>query len=45
MHLSLGEDFVRIHPGVDVAFYSAGTHEVRSQIEQGAEPDVVASAD
>ena len=41
----LGEDFERARPGVDVTFNFAGTHELRTQLEQGARVDVFASAD
>lgn len=42
---ALGEDFKRNHPGVHLSFNFAGTQELRTQLEQGAEADVFASAD
>jgi len=42
---SMGEDFKRSHPGVAIRFNFAGTQELRTQLEQGAESDVFASAD
>jgi molybdate transport system substrate-binding protein len=35
----------RAHPGVEVTFHFAGTQELRTQLEQGAAVDVLASAD
>lgn len=43
--VNLGNEFERLHPGVDVVFNFAGTHELRTQVEHGAEADVFASAD
>lgn len=40
----LGEAFKREHPGVDVVFNFAGSQSLRTQIENGAEPDIFASA-
>jgi molybdate transport system substrate-binding protein len=40
----LGEAFEREHPGVDVIFNFAGSQSLRTQIENGAEPEVFASA-
>ncbi len=42
---TMGNDFKRSHPGVAIAFNFAGTQELRTQLEQGAESDVFASAD
>jgi molybdate transport system substrate-binding protein len=42
---AIGEDFKRTHPGVTLTFNFAGTQELRTQVEQGAEADVFASAD
>jgi molybdate transport system substrate-binding protein len=42
---SLGKDFEKAHPGVEVSFHFAGTQELRTQLEQGAAVDVFASAD
>jgi molybdate transport system substrate-binding protein len=42
---SLGERFKQAHPGVTITFNFAGTQELRTQLEQGAEVDVFASAD
>lgn len=42
---TLRGDFERAHPGVELTFNFAGTHELRTQLEQGAGADVFASAD
>lgn len=42
---ALGERFERSWPGVEVTFSFAGTQELRTQLEQGAAVDVLASAD
>lgn len=42
---ALGADFEAAHPGVSVRFNFAGTPTLVTQIEQGAQPDVFASAD
>jgi molybdate transport system substrate-binding protein len=42
---TLGESFKQAHPGVALTFNFAGTQELRTQLEQGAEVDVFASAD
>jgi molybdate transport system substrate-binding protein len=42
---SMGEEFKRGHPNVMVEFNFAGTQELRTQLEQGADADVFASAD
>lgn len=42
---ALGEDFERTHPGTKVTFNFAGTQELRTQLEHGAEADVFAAAD
>jgi molybdate transport system substrate-binding protein len=41
----MGEDFKGTHPGVTLNFNFAGTQELRTQLEQGANADVFASAD
>jgi molybdate transport system substrate-binding protein len=41
----LGKQFEAAHPGVKVLFNLAGSHELRTQIENGAPADVFASAD
>ena len=41
----LADAFKKSHPGVEVTFNFAGTQEIRTQLEQGAEADVFASAD
>lgn len=40
----IGADFEAAHPGVTVALNFAGSQTLRTQIEQGAQPDVFASA-
>jgi molybdate transport system substrate-binding protein len=40
----IGEDFETSHPNVSVVFSFAGSQILRTQIEQGANPDVFASA-
>jgi molybdate transport system substrate-binding protein len=42
---AMGGEFKRLHPGVEISFNFAGTQELRTQIEQGAAADVIASAD
>ncbi len=42
---SMASDFKRAHPGVEVIFNFAGTQQLRTQLEQGANVDVFASAD
>jgi molybdate transport system substrate-binding protein len=42
---TLGEDFRKAHPGVELVFNFAGTQELRTQLEHGAAVDVFASAD
>ncbi|NUP11910.1 MAG: molybdate ABC transporter substrate-binding protein [Polyangiaceae bacterium] len=42
---TIGEDFERAHPGVEITFNFAGTQELRTQLEHGASADVFASAD
>jgi molybdate transport system substrate-binding protein len=42
---AIGEDFKRGHPGAELTFNFAGTQELRTQLEQGAEADAFASAD
>lgn len=42
---ALGEDFKSKHPGVELTFNFAGTQELRTQLEHGAQADVFASAD
>jgi molybdate transport system substrate-binding protein len=42
---ALGAELERAHPGVKVTFNFAGTQELRTQLEQGAQADVFASAD
>lgn len=42
---TLGDDWKRDHPNVKLEFNFAGTQELRTQLEQGAEVDVFASAD
>jgi molybdate transport system substrate-binding protein len=42
---ALSTDFKRKHPGVQVTFNLAGTQELRTQIEHGADADVFAAAD
>ena len=42
---SLGNDFERAHPGLEITFNFAGTQELRAQLEHGAVVDVFASAD
>lgn len=42
---SMGDDWKRSHPDVKLEFNFAGTQELRTQLEQGAEVDVFASAD
>jgi molybdate transport system substrate-binding protein len=41
----IGKDFEAANPGVTVKFNFAGSQVLRTQIEQGATPDVFASAD
>jgi len=41
----IGKDFERAHPGAQVRFNFAGTPQLVAQVEQGATPDVFASAD
>jgi molybdate transport system substrate-binding protein len=41
----VGEAFRRHHPGVSVRFNLAGTQQLRTQLEHGAEADVFAAAD
>jgi molybdate transport system substrate-binding protein len=41
----LGEDFRQAHPEVELQFHFAGSHELRTQLEQGAIADLFASAD
>ena len=41
----LGKRFEATHPGTKVVFNLAGSHELRTQIENGAPADVFASAD
>jgi molybdate transport system substrate-binding protein len=41
----LGQRFERAHPGVKVVFNLSGSQELRTQIENGAQADVFASAD
>lgn len=40
----IGKNFEAVNPGVTVAFNFAGSQALRTQIEQGATPDVFASA-
>lgn len=42
---SIGSEFKRTHPGVELTFNFAGTQELRTQLEHGAAADVFASAD
>lgn len=42
---TMGDAFRRQHPNVKLEFNFAGTQELRTQLEQGAEADVFASAD
>lgn len=42
---ALAEDFRRVHPAVDISFNFAGSQELRTQVEHGAQADVFASAD
>jgi molybdate transport system substrate-binding protein len=42
---TLAEGFKQAHTGVKVTFNFAGTQELRTQVEQGAQADVFASAD
>src|SRR5262245_41734656 len=42
---TLGDTFKAAHSGVTVTFNFAGTQELRTQLEQGAQVDVFASAD
>ena len=42
---SMGNEFKRSHPGVELTFNFAGTQELRTQLEHGAAVDVFASAD
>lgn len=42
---SIGKDFRRLHPGVELTFNFAGAQELRTQLEHGAAADVFASAD
>ncbi len=42
---TIGNDFRRIHPGIEITFNFAGTQELRTQVEHGAAADVFASAD
>lgn len=42
---ALGEDFKSKHPGIELTFNFAGTQELRTQLEHGAQADVFASAD
>lgn len=41
----LGDELEREHPGLDIAFNFAGTQELCTQLEHGAQVDVFASAD
>lgn len=41
----IGEEFEAAHPGVHITFNFAGSQDLRTQLEQGAEADVFASAD
>lgn len=40
----IGRSFAEAHPGVDVVFNFAGSQSLRTQIEQGSQADVFASA-
>ena len=40
----LGAEFKRQHPGLELTFNFAGTQELRTQIQHGAQADVFASA-
>lgn len=42
---ALEAEFERAHPFADLVYHFAGTQELRTQIEQGAPADVLASAD
>jgi molybdate transport system substrate-binding protein len=42
---TIGSDFKRAHPGVEVTFNFAGSQELRTALEHGAGSDVFASAD
>src|SRR5688572_18607148 len=42
---AMGNDFERLHPGVQLTFNFAGTQELRAQLQHGAVADVFASAD
>ena len=42
---SMADEFRKSHPSVTVTFNFAGTQEIRTQLEQGAQADVFASAD
>lgn len=42
---TIGADFKRAWPGVEVTFNFAGTQQLRTQLEEGAAADVFASAD
>lgn len=42
---TLGAEFERTHPGVEVVFNFAGTQQLRAHIEHGTAADVFASAD
>jgi molybdate transport system substrate-binding protein len=41
----IGQDFEKRIPGVDVTFNFAGSQALRTQVEQGARADVIATAD
>lgn len=43
--VALGQGFENTHPGVKIAFQFAGSQQLRSQLEHGAQADVFASAD
>lgn len=42
---AMGEEFKGAHPGIELTFNFAGTQELRTQLEHGAQVDVFASAD
>ncbi|NUQ75204.1 MAG: molybdate ABC transporter substrate-binding protein [Polyangiaceae bacterium] len=42
---SIGDEFKRSHPGVELTYNFAGTQALRTQLEHGAAVDVFASAD
>lgn len=42
---TMGDEFKKTHPGVELVFNFAGTQELRTQLEHGAPVDVFASAD